>query len=170
MSKTTTAKLWTYITECARLLYWAYFKPYTFERWLRDIHLELKPNTNPLSKRTEFGTNPRLRRYAGQVWWITALAPWLIVIIVAPIYTLISHEAFRWFPSCLFLVGWMIGLALATFPQQRLKIILLVVAGFLAALAYSSFDVAYGVAYGVTFGVAFGVACGVAFGVAFGVA
>ncbi|MCP6758771.1 MAG: hypothetical protein NHB32_08370 [Fischerella sp. CENA71] len=163
MSKTRTAKLWTYITECARLLYWVYFKPYTLKRWLRDIHPELKLDTNVFSKRANFKTNPRLHRYAGQVWWLTALVPWLIVILVAPIYTLISHEAFRWFFSFLFLVGWIIGLMLVAFPQQRLKILLLVVAGFITALTYDSLGVALGVAFGVAFGVALGVASGVAF-------
>ena len=67
------SQFWAYISECVRLLYWIYFKPYTFANWLRDIHPELKPDNNPFAKRVEFRTNPRLRRYAGQVWWLTVI-------------------------------------------------------------------------------------------------
>ncbi|MBD2741355.1 hypothetical protein [Coleofasciculus sp. FACHB-1120] len=38
----------TYLAEFVRILYWTYFKPYTFASWLRDIHPALKPDTNPL--------------------------------------------------------------------------------------------------------------------------
>ena len=56
-----------YVAECARILYWAVFKPFTFARWLRDILPDLKLMDSPFKMRKEFPTNPRLRRYAGQV-------------------------------------------------------------------------------------------------------
>ncbi|MHC5822743.1 MAG: AAA family ATPase, partial [Nostoc sp.] len=116
MSNTSPASgFWNYVAECVRLLYWSYFKPFTFERWLREIHPELKPTDNPFDKRAEFCSNPRLRRYAGQVWWLTAVVPIVAVfpivavLLVAPVYTVISGESFNWLLSCVFLVGWFIG-------------------------------------------------------------
>ncbi|WP_099070306.1 ATP-binding protein [Nostoc linckia] len=104
-NKSPTSGFWNYVAECVRLLYWAYFKPFSFKRWLRDIHPELKPRDNPFHKRAEFRSNPRLRRYAGQVWWLTAVVPVVAVLLVAPVYTLMSGESFNWFISCGFLVG-----------------------------------------------------------------
>jgi len=52
------SEFWIYLSECARILYWAYFKPFTFQRWLSDIHPELKPTDNPFSKQQEFAQNP----------------------------------------------------------------------------------------------------------------
>jgi AAA+ ATPase superfamily predicted ATPase len=115
------SQFWTYISECVRLLYWIYFKPYTFANWLRDIHPELKPNDNPFAKRVEFRTNPRLRRYAGQVWWLTVVVPLLAVLLVGVVYTVFSSEPFNWFHSCLFLLGWWIGLLLARGDNKKLE-------------------------------------------------
>ncbi|BAZ32889.1 hypothetical protein NIES4074_53960 [Cylindrospermum sp. NIES-4074] len=174
-----TAKLWTYIAECVRLLYWTYFKPYTLERWLRDIHPELKPRDNPFTKQAEFHTNPRLRRYAGQIWWLTAIVPILVVLVVAPIYTLASSETFDWVLSCPFLLGWLIGLIFAR-GNYKTRLVTVFFAfltsSFLSGVAASS--MAYGmacgvvssVAFAVAFAVALGVASSVAVGVAFGVA
>ncbi|MBD2388666.1 AAA family ATPase [Cylindrospermum sp. FACHB-282] len=184
-----TAKLWIYLAECVRLLYWSYFKPYTFERWLRDIHPELKPTDHAFDKRAEFRTNPRLRHYAGQVWWLTAIVPTLAVLVVAPIYTLASGETFNWVRSCPFLLGWLIGLIVAR-GNNKTRLVTFCFA-FLTSVFTSRFlsgvasDVAsgvaggvvggvaggvvFGVGLGVTGGVAFGVVGGVAFGVVFGV-
>ena len=107
-NKSPTSGFWNYVAECVRLLYWSYFKPFTFERWLREIHPELKPRDNPFNKQAEFRTNPPLRRYARQVWWLTAVVPMFTVLLVAPIYTLVSGESFNWL-ICVFLAGWFIG-------------------------------------------------------------
>ena len=111
----------TYVTECLRLLYWIYFKPFTLERWLQKIHPELKPNTNPFSLKGEFRGNSRLRRYAGQVWWLTAVTPVLAVLLVAPTYTLFSGDSFNWFRSGQVLLGWLIGLTVARGDNKRLE-------------------------------------------------
>ncbi|MBD2526617.1 ATP-binding protein [Nostoc sp. FACHB-133] len=175
MSNTSPASgFWNYVAECVRLLYWIYFKPFTFERWLRDIHPELKPRDNPFDKRVEFRTNLCLCRYARQVWWLTAVVPMFAVLLVAPIYTLVSGESFNWFISCVFLVGWFIGRVVDRGSNKnRLVIFLIAVLSMFLAYQFLSsvaFCVAFGVAFGVTFGVTFGVAVGVTFGVAFGVA
>ncbi|MBP5976876.1 AAA family ATPase, partial [Brasilonema sp. CT11] len=115
--------LWTYIAECTRLLYWSYFKPYTFANWLRDIHPELEPITNPFAKRAEFSTNPRLRRYAGQVWWLTAVTPVVAVLVVAPVYTLVSGELFNWLRSGLLWLGWLICLMVACGNNKQIILI-----------------------------------------------
>lgn len=111
MSKTSlTSPFCNYVAECVRLLYWAYFKPFTFERWLCNIHPELKLKDNPFDKQAEFHTNPRLRRYAGQVWWLTVLASTFPLLLIAPVYTSVSGELFNWwFPGSIFWLGWLIG-------------------------------------------------------------
>ncbi|MBC1220930.1 AAA family ATPase [Nostoc sp. UCD121] len=169
MSNTSPASgFWNYVAECVRLLYWIYFKPFTFERWLRDIHPELKPTDDPFAKRTEFRTNPRLRRYAGQVWWLTAVVPMFAVFLVAPVYTLISGESFNWFKSCIFLVGWFIGRVVNRGGNKNRLVILLVavLSMFLTYQFLSSveFDVAFGMAFGGAVGLVIGLAGGVAVG------
>ena len=115
--------LWSYIRECLRLLYWSYFKPYTFANWLQEIHPQLYTYTNPFTMRVEFRSNPRLRRYAGQVWWLTFVTPILIVLLVALVYTLVSGKSFNWFYSGLFWLGWLIGLivTMARGDNKRLQ-------------------------------------------------
>lgn len=180
-NKSPASSFWNYVAECVRLLYWIYFKPFTFERWLRDIHPELKPTDNPFDKRAEFRTNPRLRRYAGQVWWLTAVVPMVAVLLVAPVYTRISGELFNWSESRGFLVGWFMGrLVDRGVNKNRLVIFLAAVPTIFLALSLSrvpmnvalsvAIGVAGGVAIGVAQGVAIGVAAGVAGGMAFGVA
>lgn len=117
-----TSDLWTYIAECIRLLYWIYFKRYTFANWLQDIHLGLKPDTNPFAKRAKFSTNPRLRRYAGQVWWLTAVVPVVVMLMVALVNALVSSEPFNWLRNgLLFWLGWLIGLMVARGDNQKLR-------------------------------------------------
>ncbi len=179
MSNTSPASgFWKYVAECVRLLYWIYFKPFTFERWLRDIYPELKPRDNPFNKRARFRTNPRLRRYAGQVWWLTAVVPMVAVLLVAPVYTLISGESFNWFKSLVISVSWFIGRVVDR-GNHKNKLVIFLVALFTIFWAeqfLSSgvvFDVAFcvmfGIAVGGTNGGGFGMAGGMAFGMAGGV-
>ena len=179
-NKSPTSGFWIYVAECVRLLYWAYFKPYTYERWLRDIHPELQPRNNPFDKKAEFRANPRLRRYAGQVWWVTLLVPFFVVLLIAPVYTLVSGESSRWFFSFIFFLGWVIGMCLEP-VRDKYKLAIFFLA-FLTTILRSIFlsglavGVVFGLAVGVVFGVAFdlalgvvrGVALGLAFGLAFG--
>ncbi|QLE42354.1 AAA family ATPase [Nostoc sp. C052] len=181
MSNTSpTSGFWNYVAECVRLLYWIYFKPFTFKSWLRDIHPQLKPRDNPFDKRAEFRTNPRLRHYAGQVQWLTAVVPIFAVLLVAPVYILVSGKSFNWFISCVFLAGWFMGRVIDRGGNTNRLVIFLVAVftmflatEFLSSMAFGvAFGVAFGaggVAVGVARGVAFGVAVGVAFGVAVGV-
>ncbi|AFY44282.1 AAA family ATPase [Nostoc sp. PCC 7107] len=177
-----TSALWNYVVECLRLLYWIYFKPFTFERWLRDIHPELKPTDNPFDRRSKFLSNPRLRRYAGQVWWLTALVPIFTVLLFAPVYILLSRESFNWFLSLIFLLGWLIGKVLDRSSNKNRLVILFVAvltmflaATFLSGVAFSvamgvAFSVALGVVPGVMFSIGFSVTVGVALGVIFSIA
>lgn len=178
----------SYVAECARLLYWIYFKPYTFERWLRDIHPELELETNLLIMEAEFLTNAHLRRYAGQIWWLTGTVTWLAVILIAPIYTSISHQSFNWLYTKVFLAGWTIGLVVARLLWQKQKILLLagVLSGFGLIAALDSLGVISSVASdvigmigigiiisvysGVTSGVTLDVTTGLAVGVIPGIA
>jgi len=173
------SRFWTYISECFRLLYWSYFKPYTFASWLRDIHPELKPTDNPFAKRAEFRHNPPLHRYAGQVWWLTAVVPLLAVLVVGSVYTGSSSQTFNWFRSSLLLLVWLINLFVAQSNNDNLNILLFLVSGGVILLTVLGvvpdvvldiipgmsglvFGVVWGVAWGVTWGVTLGVASGVA--------
>ena len=99
---------WNYLAECLRLLYWIYFKPFTLAEWLREIHPDLKSDTNPFRMRSEFSGNPKLRRYAGQVWLLTVAVPIVAALLVGIIYSLVV-EPFNWTRSSLFLMGWFLG-------------------------------------------------------------
>ncbi|MGF1934595.1 MAG: AAA family ATPase [Nostoc sp. ChiQUE02] len=181
-NKSPTSGFWNYVAECVRLLYWIYFKRFTFERWLRDIHPELKPTDNPFSKRSEFRTNPRLRRYANQVWCLTVVVPVVAVLLVAPLYTLVSGESFKWFRSCVFLVGWFIGIIVDRGGNKNRLVITLITivdiylaARFLSGVAAEvvivvALGVVASVGGGMAFGMARGMGGGVPFSVAFGMA
>jgi hypothetical protein len=129
------SRFWIYVAECVRLLYWTYFKPFTFASWLRDIHPELTPESNPFAKRAEFRTNPRLRCYAGQVWWVNAVAPLLAVLLLGLAYIVVSGKPFDWFFSCLFLLGWLIGSLVVCSENKLKRLIAFVLVGVILILA-----------------------------------
>ena len=188
---------WNYLAECARLLYWIYFKPFTLAEWLREIHPDLKSNTNPFTMRAEFRANPKLRRYAGQVWFLTVAVPPVPALLVGIIYSL-AVEPFNWSRSSLVLMGWFLGnwvargdntslqkwlkqilyifvsipflmyIGLRFAPEITLSILQIILLQFL--LQSQFYVVAFGVAFGVVLRMVSGVLSGVAFGVAFGVA
>jgi len=95
-----------YVAECVRILYWAYFKPYTFRRWLREIDPDLNLEENPFRFRDRFDENPRLRRYAGQVWWLAAVVPLLTTLFIGLAYTLLTTTSLDWTGSGYFFLGW----------------------------------------------------------------
>jgi len=195
--KNAAARFWQYIAECARLLYWAYLKPFTLDRWLKDIHPKLDRKSNPFAMRAEFPSNPRLDRYAGQVWWLSATVPLLVVLLVGPLYSLAAREAFDWLNSTLFLLGWFAGLLLIPMHKNwrifwfltllALGLLLAIGSSFapevmdsvrqassssliLAAVVQVAWGVAWGVALGVALGIALSVASCVVWSLAFGVA
>ena len=102
------SNLWNYLAECARLLYWMYFKPYTFEKWLKTIHPDLKPTDHPYLKLKQFPDNKRLRRYANQVCLFKLIIPQLAVLVIGFIYTAVTQKSFDWLLSDLIFVGWII--------------------------------------------------------------
>jgi|GEM_PF-727406 len=111
-------EFWRYVDECVRILYWAYFKPYTFAKWLRNIDPQLQAIDNPFAMKAEFQSNPDLHRYAQQVWWITAIVPTLIVLLAGIIY--ISFKIPISPISFWFIPGWWIGLWLARGRNKKL--------------------------------------------------
>ncbi|NJN61454.1 MAG: AAA family ATPase, partial [Coleofasciculaceae cyanobacterium RL_1_1] len=111
-----------YVLECLQILYGAFFKPFSLQHQLRTIHPELSPWSSPFELRSEFATNPRLKRYANQAWLLSAIAPLLITAIVAPLYTLFARETFDWVDPGLFFLGWWIGLLFARGDNQSLSI------------------------------------------------
>jgi AAA+ ATPase superfamily predicted ATPase len=109
-------KFSTYIGECLRLLYWTYFKPYTFKYWLQDIHPGLTPTDNPFSKKVEFDNNPRLHRYAGQIWWLNIAVPIVVDVLFISFNFLTKNKLIynlNWFSFSLFLLCFLVGLILA---------------------------------------------------------
>lgn len=107
-----------FLAECFRLLFWAYFKPYTFAKWLREIHPELKPHDNPFIFRRHFSSNPQLHRYARQVWILTTVFP--IPIVSIAYYLIQGASSFSLIGIVAALLGWLIGLYLALKDNQKL--------------------------------------------------
>ncbi|NER39947.1 MAG: AAA family ATPase [Oscillatoria sp. SIO1A7] len=140
--KNTAARFWQYIAECARLLYWSYFKPYTLERWLQEIHPELKRDRNPFALRAEFASNRRLHRYADQVWWLSATLIPLVLLVIGLLFSLVVRETFDWPRSTLLLLVWFVGLLLARLNVKKLeswsKQALWILSGSLVVLVVSS--------------------------------
>ena len=116
-----------YIQECLRLLYWIYFKPYTLQKWLQDIHPELIPNTNPFSLSSEFRQNPRLQRYANQACWLTSIVPIITFLIVAPIYSIFTNQLFSWLNGWLLIFGWIASLLISRGNLWYLYVLLITI-------------------------------------------
>jgi len=182
----------TYLLECLRLLYWAFFKPFTLRSYLRDIHPDLKPYSDPFRLLRQNPDNARLRRYADQAWWLALAAPWVVAVIAGVLLPLLLPQAlpvrgsipqFDWQGSLLFLGGWTLGLLITRATSRlesraRKKFLLLIFVAILllsAGLPWLASELtrsilpeqafAVSVASGVVFGVAGGVAGGVAIGV-----
>jgi len=193
----TADSIWEDIRESGQLLYWIYFKPFTLRRKLRGIHPNLGLDTNPFTLKAEFPGNPALKRYAGQVWWLKAVTPIPVILLVASIYTLASGEFFSFDGSSLFLLGWLVGVWIATTNNKKLtayltnfsyifvaisftygistQLQLEIFTHFLNALpflkiSWAAFSPLYLFALGIALGIALGVAVGVAVGVVVGVA
>jgi hypothetical protein len=137
----------TYLLECLRLLYWAFFKPFTLRSYLQDIHPDLKPYSDPFRLLRQNPDNAQLRRYADQAWWLALAAPWVVAVIAGVLLPLLLPQAlpvqggipqFDWQDSLLFLGGWTLGLLIAR-ATSRLRfwaisfLLLCFVAGLLFA-------------------------------------
>ena len=84
-------KLLIYLVECVRLLYWIYFKPFTFAQWLHDIDPQLKSTSNPFAKADGSVVNLALQRYyAKQVLSVSLLLPLLAILLVPPTYSMVT--------------------------------------------------------------------------------
>ncbi len=101
----------TYLLECLRLLYWAFFKPFTLRSYLRDIHPDLKPYSDPFRLLRQNPDNARLRRYANQAWWLALAAPWVVAAIAGVLLPPLLPQAlpvrggipqFNWRTRCSF--------------------------------------------------------------------
>lgn len=162
-----------YLNESANILYNSYFKPYSFQNKLNEIHPELKPTDNPFKYQTDFPNNPPLKKYAEQVWWITAVVPLLVVLPIGLLIQ-ITVGSFNWILSLLFFVGWWIGLGLARSDNKKLekwfKGIFVVVLGILIIAQYLVPPEVQVIGWGTALGVAWGVAWGIGWGMILGIA
>lgn len=174
------SNLQNYINECARLLYWIYFKPYTLKRWLQNIHPDLKPGDNPYRKLKQFPNNKPLRRYAGQVFWLTVIIPQLAILLVGFIYTAVTQESFNWLISESYYSGWIFGQIIFRYAYNFLGkdlqfiafVNLILTAGLLVFGVASSvmFNVVTGVTSSVLNSVVFGVLPGIVLAISFDIA
>jgi len=132
------------------LLYWVYFKPLTFTRWLQQIDPQLKPTSNPFAKSDGTVINLGLQRYyAKQVLFISLFLPFLTLFLVPPLYTTLTGNAFSWGVNGLFLIN---------------GVMLLWIGALLGSIMAG---IAFGVAFGLTFGLLFGMALATVAGVTF---
>ncbi len=143
-------KFFTHLVKCIRLLYWVYFKPRTFTRWLQKIDPQLKPTSNPFAKSDGTIINlPLQRYYAKQVLFISLFLPFLALLLVPPLYTTLTGDLFNWRMNGLFLIN---------------GAMLLWVGSLLGSIIAG---VAFGIAFGLTFGLGFGIALATVAGVTF---
>jgi hypothetical protein len=113
MAKKPSTGFLTYVAEYIRLLYWAYFKPFTFSRWLHNLHPELDLDKNPFNRKAEFPDYPRLHRYARQVWLSTVVFLPTTVLLPGVLYDLTTSKPHNWFSTSSYLLGFWFGLWLA---------------------------------------------------------
>ena len=161
----------TYISECRRLLYWSFFKPYSLNRWLTKIAPTLTSNTSISSLSITRLENPKLQRLVGQYWWLSLVSPLLVVGVFGGLSPSLTGLSFDWDRSLQFLLGWSMGIGLfivtpkfpALFKSMPLILVATMLGGIVSNIIVPSpfSDLAFGVAGGVAFGVAFGVAGGV---------
>ena len=172
------SNLWNYLAECTRLLYWIYFKPYTFEKWLKTIHPDLKPTDHPYLKLKEFPDNKRLRRYANQVFWLTVITPQLAILVVGITFTALTQENFDWFISEVFVIAWFISQVIAKFAYsvwgEKFSVIAfgILAVSFVATSFWDgvALSIVFGVVFSVVFNVVFSLVSGIVFSVVFNVA
>ncbi|MGB0387124.1 MAG: hypothetical protein ACPGWR_20090 [Ardenticatenaceae bacterium] len=138
------------LVECVRLLYWTYFKPFSLAQWLENIHPKLKQTSNPFAKPDGFVVNLSLQRYyAKQVLSLNLLLPLLVILLVPPLYSMVTGTPFDWLINAPFLANWAM---------------LLWIGGLLGCILSG---LAFGMAFGITFGMAFGMALAMVAGVEF---
>lgn len=179
-------RLLTYPAECLRLLYLAFFQPFTLRRTLRAIHPNLGINDNPFRLLRTHPNNSRLLRYANQVWWLSAIIP---VLFTALSEIIISAESFDWISSIIFMSGWWIGLWFARRTELNpwfLAEIFLFYSLFftlmyadivpfddlsiltISLILWTTIGISVSLAFGVLFGILSGVAIGAAGSIAIG--
>ncbi|MBF0340110.1 MAG: hypothetical protein HQL95_04000 [Magnetococcales bacterium] len=118
-----------WLKECFTILYWSIFKPFTYKVWLASIHPQLTPTTNPLQFRDEFSSNPLLRKFARQVWWMAVFFSVIALgLIDPPIDNLLI---------LLFIIGWLIGILSVKTDINSPKILLLAVTSILLIINHA---------------------------------
>ena len=171
--------------DILRFLYWVFFKPLTFDRYLHEIDASL-PSYSTISlwdlwKRRK--THPRVLPIIQLAFFHLFVTP-LLAFPIAYLFQLLGFEV-SWFVVALGVAfGVVVGVVVGVAGGVAYGVALGVAVGVALGVAFGlgvEFSVAYGVAVGVAFGVAggvafgvtgsvaYGVALGVAFGVAFGV-
>lgn len=101
--------------QCARLLYWSLFKPFTYADHLREIHPDLKPLTNPDWLASANGHNAALRQFRRQATATVAIAPILLTVAAGLVITLAGFPV-DWVNSTVFPVAFAVGV----FARNRL--------------------------------------------------
>lgn len=165
------SSLRNYINECARLLYWIYFKPYTLKQELQKIHPDLKPDDNPYLKLKQFPDNKPLRRYAGKVFWLTVITPQLAILLVGLIYTAVAQASFNWLMSESFYAGWIFGQIISRYKYGFLRknLQFIAVVNLILTIALLTKSVIFNTTIDVVIGVLIGVVTGVTFNASYSI-
>ncbi len=155
-----------YVAECIQILCWVYFKPYTFQRQLQDIHPRLTPTISFFVLRNDLPSHPHLKRFFHQVWWIIGVAPLFFFILAAFPYAVFTKNILQWLFGGFFLFGWLIGILLTqsivtgTHIKSLIGVLVVVTIIHLLSILFVSesslaflISVAAGVIIGVTIGI-----------------
>jgi uncharacterized protein len=106
-----------YVEELKQFTYCFYFKPYTLQKQLEDIHPELNANTNPFYIETELEQNIRLYYYTCQVYVASAISLLLLLLVFPLISSLLRHQLFDWQNNGLTYLVWIVGVWLMKFSH-----------------------------------------------------
>ncbi len=111
--------LWQFIKECVQLLYWNYFKPFTLAQKLKEIDPDLPVNSNPCTFDSKFLENPKMKRYADRIYWLTVVSPIVGTLVAALIYSFFSKSVFEFGKSGFFYVGWWLTCSLISESNRK---------------------------------------------------
>lgn len=153
--------------DLLKLLYWAFFKPFTLERYLKQIDPDFDNSTGLIRLWRQRKTHPEIPQLLRLSLFHILITPWPLGFAVAGLFALAGFE-----------VNWP-GLALSVMVGVVFGVVAGVVFGVVAGMVFGvaggvalgvAWSVRVGVAWSVTDGVVLGVAVGMALGVVFGVA
>lgn len=103
------------LQQYLQILYFAFFKPFTFKKWLQSIDSRLTANQNLLAllKLARIRRDRALNLYASKIFNLTIFVPFITIIIFLPIYAGLLQQKVNLIASCLFVIPWLISFLIA---------------------------------------------------------